>query len=80
MAGLLSGPGDRSDRFGYWVSLFELAGKGPVLVPDAPDQPTQTLDARDLAIWLVVSAAARTTGVVNAVGELQAFGASAPLP
>lgn len=73
-AGLLGGPGDRSDRFGYWVSRFALAGDGPVLVPDAPDQPTQTLDARDLAIWLVESAIAGTTGVFNAVGEQSTLG------
>jgi 2'-hydroxyisoflavone reductase len=67
-AGLLAGPGDRSDRFGYWVSRFALAGDAPVLVPDAPKQPTQVIDARDFAVWLVESAAAKTSGVFNAVG------------
>lgn len=47
-AGLLGGAGDRSDRSGYWVSRFALAGDEPVLVPDATDQPVQVLDARDL--------------------------------
>lgn len=73
-AGLLGGPGDRSDRFGYWVSRFALAGDEPVLVPDAPDQPTQTIDARDLAVWLVESAIAKTTGAFNAVGEQSTLG------
>lgn len=73
-AGLLAGPGDRSDRFGYWVSRFALAGDGPVLVPDAVDQPTRTIDARDLAIWLVEAAAAKMTGVFNAVGEHVSLG------
>ncbi|MBC7595005.1 MAG: NAD-dependent epimerase/dehydratase family protein [Kineosporiaceae bacterium] len=73
-AGLLGGPGDRSDRFGYWVSRFALAGDGPVLVPDAADQPTQAIDARDLAVWLVESAVAKTTGVFNAVGEQSTLG------
>lgn len=68
-AGLLGGPGDRSDRFGYWVSRFALAGEEPVLVPDAADQPTQTIDAYDLAVWLIESAIANRTGVFNAVGE-----------
>lgn len=68
-AGLLGGLGDRSDRFGYWVSRFALAGDEPVLVPDAPDQPVQILDARDLAIWLVGAAGDGTTGIFNAAGE-----------
>jgi len=72
--GLLGGPGDRTDRFGYWVSRFALAGDGPVLVPDARQQPTQTLDARDLAIWLVESAGSGATGIFNAVGEQLPFG------
>ncbi len=73
-AGLLGGAGDRSDRFGYWVSRFALAGDGPVLVPDAPDQPTQTLDAADLAVWLVSAAGEGVTGIFNAAGEQKALG------
>ena len=73
-AGLLGGPGDRSDRFGYWVSRFALAGDGPVLVPDSPGQPAQILGAQDLAVWLVESGTSRTTGIFNAVGEQSTLG------
>ncbi len=73
-AGLLGGPGDPSDRFGYWVGRFALAGDGPVLVPDAPDQPSQTLDVRDLAAWLLRAGEQGVHGPVNAVGEQRALG------
>lgn len=64
--GLIGGPGDRSDRFGYWVGRFALAGDGPVLAPTR-DQPTQTIDVRDLAAFIVDRASSRGD-VVNAVG------------
>lgn len=64
--GLIGGPGDGSDRFGYWVGRFALAGDGPVLAP-ARDQPTQTIDVRDLAACIVEVAPSRSD-IVNAVG------------
>lgn len=64
--GLIGGPGDESDRFGYWVGRLALAGAGPVLVP-ARDQPTQTIDVRDLTAFLVDVAPSRSD-IVNAVG------------
>jgi nucleoside-diphosphate-sugar epimerase len=73
-AGLIGGPGDPSDRFGYWVSRFALAADGPVLCPDTSDQPVQVVDVRDLADWIVHAATARTTGVLNAVGDQVPFG------
>ncbi len=73
-AGLIGGPGDPSDRYGYWVGRFSLAGDGPVLVPDAADQPTQTIDVRDLAVWLVTAGESGATGPVNCVGERQRLG------
>ena len=33
--GLIVGPGDPTDRFGYWVGRFALAGGEPVLAPTA---------------------------------------------
>lgn len=67
--GLIGGPGDRSDRLGYYVSRFALAGDAPVLVPDVASQPMQVIDVRDLAQWIVEMAEARATGIVHGAGE-----------
>ncbi|HET8561796.1 MAG TPA: NAD-dependent epimerase/dehydratase family protein [Marmoricola sp.] len=72
-AGLIGGPGDPSDRFGYWVSRFALAGAGPVLVPDVPDQPVQVVDVRDLAAWIVRAAHGAVAGCFNACGDQLPF-------
>jgi 2'-hydroxyisoflavone reductase len=39
-----------------------------VLAPDAPDQPVQLIDARDLASWIVRMAENGAAGVYNATG------------
>lgn len=69
-AGLIGGPGDSSGRSGYWPTRFaDPAGEdGAVLIPDAPDQPTQLIDVRDLAAWLRAAAAAGVPGAIDAVG------------
>lgn len=68
-AGLIGGPGDPSDRFGYWVARFAQAGEEPVLIPDNSDLPAQTIDVRDIASWIVRAPDRRVTGPVNLVGE-----------
>lgn len=62
--GLIVGPGDPSDRFGYWPARFDRPG--PVLVPTTTDRFVQVIDVRDLADWI---ARTRAAGTVNAVGD-----------
>ena len=70
--GLIGGPGDGSDRFGYWVSRFALAhqlGDGPVLAPPTTDRWAQVVDVDDLATWLAAAGDAGQHGIVNGTGE-----------
>ncbi len=62
--GLIVGPMDRSGRFTYWP--VRVARGGEVLAPDAPDVPTEIIDVRDLAEFLVHCAEQNTVGVFNA--------------
>jgi nucleoside-diphosphate-sugar epimerase len=66
--GLIVGPGDPTGRFTYWP--VRLADGGPVLVPGSPGDPTQVVDVRDLAAWLVEAAERRLTGTYDAVGPV----------
>ena len=67
--GLIVGPGDMSDRFGYWVSRFAAAPEEPVLVPNAKDRYVQIIDVRDLAEWLISAGRRGLTGIYNVVGS-----------
>lgn len=72
-AGLIGGPGDGSDRYGYWPARFALQS-GEVLVPAIADAATQVIDVRDVAAWILQAAEDGVTGAYNAVGDVVRFG------
>ena len=63
---LIVGPLDRTDRFTWWPARIDQGGE--VLAPDKPDNPSQFIDARDLAEWMVRVAENRVLGLYNAIG------------
>lgn len=70
--GIISGPGDVMDRFGYWAARFARGGRA--VVPDSPQQPIQHIDVRDLATWIVTAAEQSLTGTYGAVGPVLELG------
>jgi nucleoside-diphosphate-sugar epimerase len=64
-AGLITGPGDLSDRFGYWPA--RMARGGRVAVPDA-DHPASYVDVRDLAAWIVDGSVRGIAGTFDGSG------------
>lgn len=66
--GLIVGPGDPTDRFGYWPARFAAAADGPVLVPEPAGLAAQVIDVDDLADFVVAAGARAFDGVVNAIG------------
>jgi hypothetical protein len=72
-AGLIGGPGDGTDRYGYWPARFARDNRAAV-VPDIADHATQVIDVRDLAAWILTAAEHGVTGPLNAVGDRVPFG------
>jgi len=64
--GLISGPGDPTDRLRHWFARIERGGE--ILIPGTPTAPTQYIDARDLSGWIVRLMENRTPGKFNGVG------------
>ncbi|MEO8346245.1 MAG: NAD-dependent epimerase/dehydratase family protein [Betaproteobacteria bacterium] len=69
--GIIVGPHDATDRFGYWVARFRhpaLLGDRPAtaMVPAPRDAPMQIIDARDLAAWMIDLVEAKIGGTFNA--------------
>ena len=65
--GLIAGPGDPSDRLGYWPARLHRGGV--VLAPTMAGRYVQVIDVADLAAWIVRAGRSEVTGIVNAVGE-----------
>jgi 2'-hydroxyisoflavone reductase len=64
--GLIVGPFDPTDRFGYWVRRF--ARGGEVLAPGDGTLEVGFVDARDLTRWLNDALEARVGGTFNVSG------------
>jgi 2'-hydroxyisoflavone reductase len=67
-AGLIVGPGDAVDRYGYWP--LRLARGGEILAPGSPDDAVQVVDVRDLAAWIVRAAEGGLAGTFDGVGPV----------
>lgn len=65
--GLIVGPGDPSDRFGYWPARLRRGGR--TLTPTAEGRFVQVIDVADLAAWIERAGRDRLVGACNAVGE-----------
>lgn len=69
--GLIVGPHDPTDRFGYWPR--RMAEGGRVLAPGEPSDPVQFIDVRDLASFMVHLLEEDTAGTFNATGDTLSF-------
>ncbi len=69
--GLIVGPGDQSDRFTYWPIRIDRGGE--ILAPGTGEDPTQIIDARDLAEWTIRMVEGKHMGIYNATGKPRAM-------
>ena len=71
-SGLIGGPGDHTDRTGYWPWRFAhpSTADGGVLVPGEQEVLTQVVDVRDLAVWLVRCIEESASGIFNVSGPV----------
>jgi 2'-hydroxyisoflavone reductase len=67
--GLIVGPRDPTGRFTHWPARMSEGGE--VLAPGDGSTPTQIIDGRDLADWIVKVIEDKTFGTFNALGPEQ---------
>jgi 2'-hydroxyisoflavone reductase len=63
---LIVGPGDRTDRFPYWLARIEKGGD--IIIPGAKDEVVQYIDVRDLAEWMIRLLENKAAGIYNGSG------------
>ena len=63
---LIVGPGDRTDRFPYWLARLEKGGD--IIIPGKRDEVVQYIDVRDLAEWMIRLLENKAVGTYNASG------------
>jgi 2'-hydroxyisoflavone reductase len=66
-AGLIVGPYDWTNRFGWWVHRVERGGE--LLLPDVPGWRIQIVHGRDLAEWMLDMAERGAGGTHNATSQ-----------
>ncbi|WP_243790363.1 NAD-dependent epimerase/dehydratase family protein [Saccharopolyspora gloriosae] len=69
--GLITGPGDVKDRFGYWANRISRGGRVPI---PPREQPIQHIDVRDLAEWILLAAETGLTGTFDGIGPVTDLG------
>ncbi len=63
---LIVGPGDRTDRFPYWLARIEKGGD--IIIPGERDEVVQYIDVRDLSEWMIRLLENKSTGIYNGSG------------
>ncbi len=63
---LIVGPGDRTDRFPYWLARLEKGGD--IIIPGNRDEVVQYIDVRDLAEWMIRLIENKAAGTYNGSG------------
>ncbi len=63
---LIVGPGDRTDRFPYWLARLEKGGD--IIIPGRRDEVVQYIDVRDLAEWMIRLLENQASGTYNGSG------------